>query len=407
MMEKEILYMYASRRGKYGFGPVQHLPILENGKEGLEIKPLTVFIGGQGTGKSLFSQIVYFFRNLPYLVRYQSARPGQKSKDPEILIRQVMDNLRSDQRALGVFANPRVTFKWQENTINMQFKNRRIGANKKLRSEIANPLSQESVFHQKGQAIFIPAERVLYSQGSQAGWDLLSLPSTLIHFASIMGDVGRTYQNWINGISETIEGRKIRAMGIEMLGGEVARRSGDWKWKVGEIQFDIDMASSGQKANWPLVLLAQALFEWHEQGLIGKPFSIHIEEPEIHLHPAAQVQMMKLVTFLVNHDFKILLTTHSPTTLYTLNNLMTASTLLGDKEIPDVPEKEYRISPEKVAAYLFAGADVKSIITKEKIGLKAGQDVTWLDENKLRKIDKDLGKELSRIRYYGSLTEDE
>ena len=29
--------------------------------KGLEIKPLTVFIGKQGTGKSLLSQLSYFF----------------------------------------------------------------------------------------------------------------------------------------------------------------------------------------------------------------------------------------------------------------------------------------------------------------------------------------------------------
>jgi hypothetical protein len=41
--------------------------------DGLEIKPLTVFIGKQGTGKSLISQLIYFFYNLPYLIVYQQA----------------------------------------------------------------------------------------------------------------------------------------------------------------------------------------------------------------------------------------------------------------------------------------------------------------------------------------------
>ena len=40
-----------------GFGPIQAIeaPVT------LEIKPLTVLIGTQGTGKSLISQILYFF----------------------------------------------------------------------------------------------------------------------------------------------------------------------------------------------------------------------------------------------------------------------------------------------------------------------------------------------------------
>jgi len=51
-----------------GFGPFQTIPIK------LDILPLTVFIGPQGTGKSLISQLLYFFRDAEYLLAQLSER---------------------------------------------------------------------------------------------------------------------------------------------------------------------------------------------------------------------------------------------------------------------------------------------------------------------------------------------
>lgn len=401
-MSAEILYMSSGQEGKdFGFGPVRHLPIVESEREGLEIRPLTIMIGEQGTGKSLFSQIIYFFRNLPYLIGSQYAQSA--SQDPDKLIRQTLDALRSDQRALGVFANPRAKFEWDQYTVNLLRANRSVGINTALRGAISEWRANDFAGLAKRQALLIPAERVLYSHGKQATWQYLRLASTLTDFALVMEEAMRTFGNWVKGMPETPEGKKIREMGIEILQGEAKLYGETWKWKVpGEtMQFDIDMASTGQKANWPLIMLAEALFEWRERGLIATPFSIHIEEPEIHLHPLAQTQMMKLIAFLVNQGFRVLLTTHSPTILYTLNNLLTAAALLGEQEHPDVPEREFRLTSDKVAAYLFAGEQVESIIRTEKVGLDGEKEIPWLDENKLRAIDKDLGKELSRIRYYG------
>jgi predicted ATPase len=43
-----------------GFGPIQSEPLTK-----IDISPLTVFIGPQGTGKSLISQMLYFFQAGP------------------------------------------------------------------------------------------------------------------------------------------------------------------------------------------------------------------------------------------------------------------------------------------------------------------------------------------------------
>src|ERR1035437_5585589 len=93
-------------------GGVDQLPKLAPGSKetGLILKPMTVFIGKQGTGKSLFSQIIYFFRNLPYLIKYQQAGINLDEKVTDAwLIRLALDNLRSRRRAMAVFADPRAT----------------------------------------------------------------------------------------------------------------------------------------------------------------------------------------------------------------------------------------------------------------------------------------------------------
>ena len=257
--------------------------------------------------------------------------------------------------------------------------------------------------HPRGQALFIPTERVIYSHArGPSTWQLLSLPSTLIFFADALEEAAVL-------ALDSPEGRWINALGKSALSGEAIRQNSLWKWKVDDNTIlDIDVASSGQKANWPIVKLAQALFSWRSEGLIGEPFHIHVEEPEIHLHPAAQVAIVKILAYLVNQGFKVLVTTHSLTVLYTLNNLVTASQMLPPELRDDrVPEPEVRLKPEQVSAYLFTETgEVESIVTPVEFSAEEnGQEksVQWLNEDKLREVDQHLEQELNRIRTYGLL----
>ena len=60
--------------------------------------------------------------------------------------------------------------------------------------------------------------------------------------------------------------------------------------------------------------------------------------------------LVRILAFLVHHGFRVVVTTHSLTTLYALNNLVLASSL-GEQADGDIPEPAVRLRPEQVAAY--------------------------------------------------------
>ena len=78
----------------------------------LSIRPLTVFVGAQGTGKSLVAQTLYAFEELPYLMGVVSGQRGARRKSSGELFRTILDWLRSTERRFGTFANRTVNVTW-------------------------------------------------------------------------------------------------------------------------------------------------------------------------------------------------------------------------------------------------------------------------------------------------------
>ncbi len=389
------------KRGKLG-------PLQETNR--IEIRPLTVLIGGQGTGKSLLSQVLYFFRDLLYLVRYYDAfaQARDRTVSEKDLVRWILDELRSRDRAFAVFADPSTAVKYQgvesgRKTLgfSMETRNRRVNAYKSLCETVTDIRQGESIYP-PGRALFVPAERMLYSHArGPSVWDLLPVPSTLRLFADAIESAGDVFsQRWENGVPGTLEGAWIHHHIWPELGGEVARAGDRWKWifqgEHEEKLVDIDMASSGQKANWPLVLLGEVLFSWLRDGRIQLPFFLHVEEPEIHLHPNAQVAMVKILAYLVNQGFYVTITTHSLTVMYALNNLILAYKKLAEKEgLERVPEAEVQLNPEKVVAYMLHEGRLQNI------KLDSGE----IDESRLGEVLGDLETEYNRLATYGTLWE--
>ena len=81
----------------------------------------------------------------------------------------------------------------------------------------------------------------------------------------------------------------------------------------------INFTSSGQQeAVWIFNILLYQLIN-------NKRTFIILEEPEAHLYPDAQKQIMELLSLFMNSDNSLLITTHSPYILGAINNLLYAS----------------------------------------------------------------------------------
>jgi hypothetical protein len=208
-----------------------------------------------------------------------------------------------------------------------------------------------------------------------------------------MNRAGETQSEW----SASLHAKKIGLLAKEDLGGEskysrAKRGFGHWEWLFVDSSgnakpIQMEMASSGQTEASPLVVIAQWLLGNDSNH---RPQFLHIEEPETHLHPAAQVAMVNILAYLVNNGIKVLVTTHSLTVLYTLNNLLVASSLENHREF-GLPEPDVRLARGSVGAYFFPAGDTVKSIVDEETGL--------ISEEQLAQRDEELNTQLSRLEY--------
>ena len=87
------------------------------------------------------------------------------------------------------------------------------------------------------------------------------------------------------------------------------------------------------------------------RGLIRPGDTLIIEEPEAHLHPAAQAQMAATLARLVRAGVKVLVTTHSDFMLQEIGNLMRVGMLKEKGALKK--ETDDWLSPDEVGTWLF------------------------------------------------------
>ncbi len=366
------------------FGPIKE-PVK------LDILPLTVFIGPQGTGKSLISQLLYFFRDVKYLL---ARLPDRKNADRAI--RRIVDGIRAGEQTHQAFApffteNVRISYIRQsenqsdgaalERTLSFLKKNGyKINPLNPFKTEVETWLQQfvdPNIAGQiSSQALFVPAERIFFSHvinpsPQHLGDQALSM-ATREFISFLFTEAANTHQQWKEEPSRRPEeANTIEQLVKETLGGHaICTQNGTYakKWLFvlndSTQPIDIEMVSSGQMDTWPLVSATQAIFGIETAH---RPLFLHIEEPESHLHPKTQIALMKMLAYLVNQGFHIVVTTHSLFVLYALNNLTMAYQKLGTEEVKKMPEPHIRLAPEKMEAYLFANGSVASVFDKGQI----------------------------------------
>ncbi len=128
-----------------------------------------------------------------------------------------------------------------------------------------------------------------------------------------------------------------------------------------DVELEMNMVSSMVKELAPLALYLSYSAQPGEWLIM--------DEPELNLHPEAQVRLIELLTTLVNADLPLLLTTHSPYFVDHLRNLMEAYEH-DDKEVIKewfyLQRTEAFISKDNVAAYLFEQGTAKNILREDR-----------------------------------------
>ena len=365
-----------------GFLGIQDAELLLDG--------LTVLIGAQASGKSVVARLVYFFNE--YFADFNiSAISSNEHK-------RAYDRRKRDE-FYGIF--PR--YSWEASEFTITYHNERhevkicSGKNSSVIDIQTSPSvssyfrslkntykkfvevekEDDSIFGvrfafrrylakseliQYESALFVPAARSFYATIRDEIFSILALDAKIDH---IILKFGEFYENakaqiWRNPRQRQYihSSRYFK----QVLMGNFIRESGqDWlEMKHGRIE--LSRASSGQQEALPL-LVSILQFPRRNRTLI-------IEEPEAHLFPEAQIEVLNfMIRQLRRRGGSIMFTTHSPYLLSSLNNHL----LAYEKE------KSRGISVDNVRAYSIDGGCASSLVDMD-IGLISADYIDKVSE---------------------------
>ncbi len=376
----------------------------------IPLRPLTIWVGPQASGKSLLMQLVFFLRALPALAaRFLPETYAREDVSHRVLY--LLNLLRRGESGEGVrgfygMVDGSVVIRWKDGQRDLGLtvygtRSDILRVSEDIHTLLSRPNWRDYWMSQHTDSLFVPTERTVYARlwnvepGALRG---SHMPLTVRWFSAFMQEVREAFpeverrvrRNPRSPVRWLLDRAESMLRGSAYLPDHGPRL---WKWRTRRggqrVQHDLELASSGQMAGWTLAVLAASLLFWKETGQLrdDRPFYLHIEEPEAHLHPMAQVHMLEILLFLVRHGIWVSLTTHSPLFLYLLNPFLEASDL-GEREDRDLPPPELRLAPADVAVYEVREGEVRSIM----------DEAGWIDEDRLREAEWLADRYFNRIR---------
>ena len=149
----------------------------------------------------------------------------------------------------------------------------------------------------------------------------------------------------------------------EILKGEYNNSDGEELLRITDKEcVKLNYASSGQQE---AVWITNMLFYY----MLGdKKTYFIIEEPESHLFPEAQKTITELISIAKNDRNKVLITTHSPYILGSINNLLYANKVagsIGTEKVEDIVPARMRLSYEVLGAYYLESGKINNILDAE------------------------------------------
>lgn len=388
------------------FGPVRECEI--------SVRDTMVLAGRQASGKSTVAKAIFFFKNIPNLLELQiRKRLLQADNTVEYdLIRAVrlnflqtfgstwcmdptleMEYHYSGDIGIRIFLRQGMenqNYIWIEmgETLSHRIKN--------LGQSYQNLILQEQagnsgVLHTEIIRIFEDDREVVYIPAGRSVLTLLS--NQLNYIYGVMDDVQKRDLDYCtqNYLEKTLKIRPFFSKDLDSiiretkeLTGEAADPhslqlirqdcrdilQGEYHYINGEerlqIQKDryvkINFASSGQQeAVWILNMLLYQLLNRKKTFFI-------IEEPESHLFPDAQKDMIQFISMVQKYQNQVLITTHSPYVLGTLNNLLYAgemSQTVPAEKINGIIDAMYWQYPDRFDGYYLENGRVCNCMDEE------------------------------------------
>jgi predicted ATPase len=313
------------------FGPIENAEI--------DLKRINVFIGPQASGKSTIAKVISAFRSYNNL----NAEWNEKG---------FVEKLKEEYNLDSFFRDDtRITLE--------------TGNEKYTVGDAGAPTTVEEpppAYYKIPASVYIPTERVLVPLISENSFLFIS---EKIFIQKYITEFGILFQN----------GRKLtKELTVDFLDG-VTYYYDDGidkiKLKNGKT-IRLTESSNGIQTTLPLLLavifLADKIGKRNDKNI-----SIAIEEPELSLFPSAQTELLKYLLELITPlNYHLTITTHSPYTLTTVNNLIYAYQV-GQKNqnVNEIIANKLWLNPDDVGAWFVDNGTVRSIIDEENHQIKA------------------------------------
>ena len=219
-----------------------------------------------------------------------------------------------------------------------------------------HPFCRQAFYLPAGRTGAIEAYREILS-GVLGGSPSL-LPGVLTDFLSRLIELLPTRNG--NGEFDEVAGR----IEMDMLGGGIRVSPSP---VVGFPQFGY--RPDGWSADLPLINSSSSVSELAPvvlflRHVVGPGDVLIVEEPEAHLHPAAQVQLTRLLAGTVRAGLRVVMTTHSEWILEALANMVRRSALV-EASAETTTEPDVALQPSDVGAWLFTGEQPNGSVVEE------------------------------------------
>ena len=226
-------------------------------------------------------------------------------------------------------------------------------------------------------------------QSPLAGVDDLGLPrltGVVADFVSniLSLDVERKTNELIKDIAGFLESEVIRGS-VSLKGGSKIIYPEIYYTRDG-MSFELHKTSSMVSELVPIVIFIRHLTQPNDLLIV--------EEPESHLHPAAQQLLARAFARLLSQDVSLLLTTHSDYLLQQLTNLIRVEPLTGEKRDRFDYSDDESIPASSVGAYLFetTGEMPGSVIRELPVTDRDG-----IPEDEFTRVAESLYNEMVRL----------
>ncbi|MEG3893330.1 AAA family ATPase, partial [Microcoleus sp. Z1_A1] len=241
-----------------------------------------------------------------------------------------------------------------------------------LVESLGRSIGREAAFNQ----LFIPAGRSFFANLQSNIFSFLSSNNTLDPFLRSFGSTYETIKKlrikyniylehkYTKDILEEIN----RLIEQSLCGKHIQEKGKDFLEVADGRRISIANSSSGQQETLPLTIILAAL-PFIASPPVGQ--TVYIEEPEAHLFPSAQRNIVELIATVFNsrkEQLQFFITTHSPYVLTALNNLLQAGLLYEESsediqhQLEKIVSRYKSLDVDDLSAYVLSNGKCQSIV---------------------------------------------